>query len=212
MGATLVALEAPDVSAGHVGAWIGVGGVDAGPHGAAEWIQIGYSAFPSDRTSQIYYEVTVASSAPKYVELASDVKAGARHVFKVLETARRKAWWRVWLDGKAVSSPIHLPGSHGAWYPEAEAESWNGGVRACNSLNYRFSNVKLAHADGGDWRPLKRSISFHDAGYRYVPISRVPRSFLATSLRGSQRIVSGVPTGMSRASARMAALRIRMHP
>jgi hypothetical protein len=212
VAATLVALETPDVSAGHVGAWIGVGGVDAGPHGAAEWIQVGYSAFPSDRASRIYYEVTVAGSAPKYVELHSSVKPGERHTFKVLEAAGRNGWWRVWLDGKAASRAIHLPGSHGAWYPEAEAESWNGGVRACNTLRYRFSNVKLAHANGGDWRPLKRSISFHDAGYRLVQLSRVPRSFLATSLGGRQRIETGVPTGMRRASARMAALRIRMQP
>jgi hypothetical protein len=212
VGATLVALETPEVSAGHVGAWIGVGGVDAGPHGAAEWIQVGYSAFPSDRASRIYYEVTVAGSQPRYVELDSTVKPGERHAFKVLETAARKGWWRVWLDGKAVTAPIHLPGSHGSWYPEAEAESWNGGVRACNALRYRFSNVKLAHAAGGDWRPLKRSVSFHDAGYRLRQISRVPRSFVAASLGGRQRIETGVPTGMRRASARMAALRMRMHP
>jgi hypothetical protein len=212
VGATLIALETPEVSAGHVGAWIGVGGVDAGPHGAAEWLQVGYSAFPSDRTSRIYYEVMVAGSAPKYVELDSEVRPGERHKFKVLETAGRKGWWRVWLDGKAVTAPIHLPGSHGSWYPEAEAESWNGGVRACNALRYRFSNVKLAHAPGGDWRPLKRSVSFHDAGYGLVQLSRVPRSFLATSLGGRQRIETGVPTGMRRASARMAALRMRMQP
>ncbi|HYY64445.1 MAG TPA: hypothetical protein VE688_07520 [Gaiellaceae bacterium] len=212
VGATLVALAPPEVSAGHVGAWIGVGGVDAGPHGAAEWLQVGYSAFPSDRTSRIYYEVTVAGSAPKYVELDSAVKPGQRHTFKVLETAGRNGWWRVWLDGKAVTAPIHLPGSHERWYPEAEAESWNGGVRACNTLRYRFSNVKLAHANGGDWRPLRHSITFHDAGYRLVQLSRVPRSFLATSLGGRQRIETGVPTGMRRASARMAALRMRTQP
>jgi hypothetical protein len=212
VGATLVALAPPEVSAGHVGAWIGVGGVDAGPHGAAEWLQVGFSAFPSDRTSRIYYEVTVVGSAPKYVELDSDVKPGERHSFKVLETDRRKGWWRVWVDGKAVTAPIHLPGSHGRWYPEAEAESWNGGVRACNTLRYRFSNVKLAHAPGGDWRPLRRSVSFHDAGYRLVQVSRVPRSFVATSLSARQRIETGVPTGMRRASARMAALRMRTQP
>jgi hypothetical protein len=212
VAATLVALASPGVSAGHVGAWVGVGGVDAGPHGAAEWLQVGYNAFPSDRTSRIYYEVTVAGSAPKYVELASTVKPGERHTFKVLEAAGRDGWWRVWLDGKAVTAPIYLPGSHGSWYPEAEAESWNGGVRACNTLRYRFSNVKLAQANGGDWRPLKRSIAFHDAGYRLVQLSRVPRSFLATSLGGRQRIETGVPTGMRRASARMAALRMRTQP
>jgi hypothetical protein len=205
VGATLVPLETPGVSAGHVGAWIGVGGPDSGPHGTAEWIQIGFSAFPSDRMSRIYYEVTVAGSEPRYVELDSSVKPGEKHAFKVLELARRKAWWRVWLDGKAVSPAIHLPGSHGAWYPQAVAESWNGAVRACNKFHYRFSNVKLAHVDGGGWQPLKQSISFHDPGYRLVQTSRVPRSFLATSL-GTPQPVTAVPTRVSRASARLAAL------
>ena len=120
--------------------------------------------------------------------------------------ANRKAWWRVWLDGKAVSPAIHLPGSHGSWYPQAMAESWNGGVRACNAFQYRFANVTQAYADGGDWRPLTRSVSFHDAGYRFVQTSRVPSSFLATSLDASPPIVTSVPSRVRRASARLAAL------
>jgi hypothetical protein len=205
VGATLDPVQTPGVSAGHVGAWIGVGGTDSGPGGKAEWLQIGYSAFAADRMSRIYYEVTVAGSDPRYVELNSRVKPGEKHAFKVLEMARRKAWWRVWLDGKAVSPAIHLPGSHGAWYPQAAAESWNGGVGACNTFHYRFSNVKLAHADGGDWRPLKQSIPFHDAGYRLVQTSRVPRSFLASSL-GRTRPIATVPSSISRAGVRLAAL------
>ena len=206
VGATLVPLETPAVSAGHVGAWIGVGGVNLGPNGTAEWLQVGFSAFPSDRMSRIYYEVTVPGSDPRYVELDSSVKPGEKHSFKVLEMANRKAWWRVWLDGKAVSPAIHLPGSHGAWYPQAMAESWNGGVRACNAFQYRFANVTQAYADGGDWRPLTRSVSFHDAGYRFVQTSRVPSSFLATSLKASSPVATSVPSRVRRASARLAAL------
>jgi hypothetical protein len=123
VGAVLEPLQTPNVSAGHVGAWIGLGGTDQGPGGTAEWIQVGFSAFPNDRLSRIYYEVTVAGAEPKYVELDSSVRPGERHSFKVLETARQKGWWRVWLDGKAVTAPIHLPGSHERWHPEAEAES-----------------------------------------------------------------------------------------
>lgn len=206
VGATLVPLQTPAVSAGHVGAWIGVGGVNLGPNGSAEWLQVGFSAFPSDHVSRIYYEVTVPGSDPRYVELDSNVKPGEKHTFKVLEMARRKAWWRVWLDGKAVSPAIHLPGSHGTWYPQAMAESWNGGVRACNSYQYRFSNVTQAHADGGDWRPLTRSVSFHDAGYRFVQTSRVPSSFLASSLDAPRPVLTSVPERVGRASARVAAL------
>jgi hypothetical protein len=206
VGATLVPLQTPTVSAGHVGAWIGVGGVNLGPKGTAEWLQVGFSAFPSDHTSRIYYEVTVPGSDPRYVELDSSVKAGEKHNFKVLEMANRKAWWRVWLDGKPVSPAIHLPGSHGTWYPQAMAESWNGGVRACNSYEYRFSNVTQAHADGGDWRPVTHSISFHDAGYRFVQTSRIPSNFLAASLDSSSPAVMSVPERVRRASARLAAL------
>lgn len=204
VGATVVPLQTPDVTAGHVGAWIGVGGPGLGPNGSAEWIQIGYSAFEGDHISRIYYEVTAAGSDPRYVELDSNVKPGEKHTFKVLETARRKSWWRVWLDGKAVSPAIHLPGSHGAWYPQASAESWNGNVGACNTYRYRFSNVRLAHADGGAWKPLEQSIPFHDIGYRLIQTSRVPRSFLASSLGGIEP-VSSVPSSVSRAGAAVAA-------
>jgi len=62
------------------------------------------------------------------------------------------------------------------------AENWNGGTGACNGYGYRFSNIALAHADGGVWRPLESSYLFQDAGYKVVPISSSPRSFLATSL------------------------------
>ena len=205
VGATLVPLETPAVSAGHVGAWIGVGGPGAGPNGSTEWIQIGFSAFHADALSRIYYEVAVPGEDPRYVELDAGVKPGEKHRFKVLEMARRKGWWRVWLDGKAVSPAIHLPGSHGAWYSQAVAQSWNGEVNACNKFHYRFSNVRLARSDGGDWKPLKQSIAFHDPGYRLVQTSNVPRSFLATSL-GTPHPISRVPSRVRRASARLAAL------
>src|SRR5262249_15798282 len=146
IGAVLDPLQTPNVSAGHVGAWIGLGGPRQGPGGTEEWAEVGFSAFPDDKVSRIYYEVTVAGSEPKYVELDSSVRPGERHLFKVLETARRKGWWRVWLDGKAVSPAIHLPGSHGAWYAQAAAGSWNGGVPARNGLPHPFANVRLPHA------------------------------------------------------------------
>ena len=182
VSATLDSIKAPSVSDGHVGGWIGLGGTDAGPGGAAEWIQVGLSAFSSDETSQMYYEVTAAGSDPRYVELDANVKPGDKHHLSVLEMSGRKTWWRVWVDNRPVSPPIHLPGSHESWYPQAVAENWNGGTGACNGYGYRFSNIALAHADGGVWRPLESSYLFQDAGYKVVPISSSPRSFLATSL------------------------------
>lgn len=181
VAATLIPVAAPNVTDGHVGGWIGVGGTDAGPGGVAEWIQIGFAAFGPSRTIRMYYEVTVAGSQPRYVELDSDVRPGARHRFTVLEMSRRPSWWRVWVDGKPVSPPIHLPGSHGAWYPQMIGENWNGGTGTCNDFAYRFEDIALARRSGGVWRPLQESYVFQDAGYRVVK-SRVAGTFLATSL------------------------------
>jgi hypothetical protein len=182
VSARLSTTAAPGVIDGHVGGWIGVGGVGAGPGGAAEWLQTGYAAFTSDNTSEIYYEVTTAGSQPRYTRLASGIGAGVTHKFAVLEMAGRASWWRVWLDGKPVSPPIHLAGSHGRWYPQAVAENWNGGTGACNTFGYRFADVALATQDGGVWRPFEASYTYQDPGYRVVPISSTPRSFVAASL------------------------------
>jgi hypothetical protein len=180
VSATLAVTEQPSVSGGHVGGWIGLGGAGEGPGGAAEWIQVGLSAFSADPSSHVYYEVTVAGSQPRYVNLASSVEPGTSYRFSVLEIPHRTSWWRVWIDKRPVSPPIYLPGSHEAWYPQAVAENWNGGAGACNTYGFRFSNVSLA--TGGVWRPLLRAYTFQDPGYRVVPISSTPRAFLATSL------------------------------
>jgi hypothetical protein len=182
VSASLSTTAAPSVINGHVGGWIGVGGVDAGPGGTAEWLQAGYAAFTSDDTSEIYYEVTVGGSQPHYTELAGGIPAGVTHRFAVLEMSSKPSWWRVWVDGKPVSPPIYLAGSHGTWYPQAVAENWNGGTGACNTYGYRFANVSLATKDGGAWQPLKASYTYQDPGYHVVPISTTPRSFLAASL------------------------------
>jgi hypothetical protein len=182
IAARLDAAAAPSVSGGHVGGWVGVGGTGAGPGGATEWLQAGLAAFPGDETMQMYYEVTVPGSAPRYVELDAGVATGVSHDFAVLEMQQRPSWWRVWVDGRAASPPIHLPGSHGSWHPQAVAESWNGGEGACNGYTYRFSNVDVATNGGGSWRPLHSSYEWHDPGYKVVQLSTTPRGFLATSL------------------------------
>lgn len=183
VAATLVPVKAPAVSDGHVGGWVGVGGTNAGPGGVAEWIQVGFAAFSgADTSSRMYYEVTAPGSSPKYIELDSSVQTGDTHRVAVLEMAGKKSWWRVWVDRKPVSPPIHLPGSHGAWYPQAVAENWNGGTGACNGYAYRFSDITLAHSSGGNWKPLASSYLFEDAGYDVVETSTTPRSFVATSI------------------------------
>jgi hypothetical protein len=182
ISATLGTTNPPAVTDGHVGGWVGLGSTNGGPGGVAEWIQTGLAAFPADDTSQMYYEVTVAGSGPKYVELGSHIPAGVEHKFAVLEMGTRRSWWRVWVDGRPVSPPIHLPGSHDKWYPEALGENWNGNTGACNDYSYKFSNVTLATAQGGGWRPLESPYVFQDAGYHITSISQTPRTFLAASL------------------------------
>jgi len=182
VAATLVPLETPSVSFGHVAGWIGVGGPASGPGGTDEWIQVGLDSIDNDQTSRMYYEVTVAGSRPKYVELDPSVPAGEKHHYAVLEMAKHKSWWRVWVDNKAVTAPIHLPGSHGKWSPQAVAENWNGNKGACNAYDYRFANVRLARQPGGVWRSLKSSYLFHDVGYQVVLTSKAPRSFEAASV------------------------------
>ncbi len=167
VSATLAAVGTPTVTDGHVGGWIGVGGPNAGPGGKPEWIQVGFASFSPDPSIRVYYEVAVADASPRYVELARNIPPGERHALAVSEVPTRSSWWRVWVDGRAVSAPIHLPGSHQAWSPQALAENWNGGTGACNTFAYRFSNVRVAGTDGG-WRPLRRGYVVEDAGYRVL--------------------------------------------
>ena len=179
--ARLGSTDAPDVVAGHVGGWIGVGGTEAGPGGTAEWLQTGLAAFPGDTTMQMYYEVTVPGSQPRYVELRSAVAPGQSHRFAVLEMLHHPGWWRVWVDGHPASRAIHLPDSDGSWYPQAMGESWNGGVGACNSYAFRFEGVAVATADGGGWRPLRSGGEWQDPGTQVRTLASVGHSFLATS-------------------------------
>jgi hypothetical protein len=185
IAATITALRTPTVDDGHVGGWVGVGGVDAGPGGTPDWLQVGLVSFSPDPTVKLYYELTVPGKDTRYVELDSHVAAGEKHQVAVLEMSKRNAWWRVWVDGKPASPPLYLPGSHarnGAWYPQAVAENWNGGTGTCNAYAYRFTDVRLARTNGGVWKPVTRRSLFEDPGYRVVETSRVPSNFVATSL------------------------------
>jgi hypothetical protein len=176
--ATLVALAKPQVRNGHVAAWVGIGGVGLGPNGGDQWLQIGLSAF-NGTGSNLYYEVTTGGAAPRYHELAANVAPGRRQRVAVLEVAQRPDWWRVWLNGKPASKPIHLPGSSGRFEPIATAETWDGGTRVCNRFKYRFEGLAVAGARGGSWRPFVHAHRFEDRGYR-VTTSR--SSFVAAVL------------------------------
>ena len=180
--ATITQLSFPTVTDGHVAGWVGVGGPDAGPQGQGEWLQAGLAAFSPWKTTYLYYEVTIPGKQPAYHQVLADVKPGQKHDVAVLEVQGRNSWWRVWVDGKAVSPELHLVGSHNAWYPQATSENWNGGTGTCNGFAYRFTNVRLAQQNGGAWASARNRQMFEDPGYQVTQTSRVPTSFVATNL------------------------------
>jgi hypothetical protein len=178
ISASITPLPAFSVVAGHVAGWVGVGGVREGPNGTDEWLQVGFSAFPWESGSGLYYELTLPNREPTYHELAAGVPTGRAQRLAVLEIHGRPNWWRVWLNGDPASQPIHLPASHDRWAPIATAESWDGGTGGnCNGFLYRFNGISLARAPGGSWKPLA-------GGYAITsPTTRLARgrgpSFLA---------------------------------
>jgi hypothetical protein len=163
VSARIAPLRTPNVAGGHVGAWVGIGGEGLGPGGATEWIQAGLSAFADGRI-ELYYEVTLPGSEPRYVALGG---GGGAHTVAVIET-QRSNWWRVWVDGRPASTAFHLPGSHGTFEPTATAESWDGGKGACNGFAYRFTRVAVSTTAGGKWHPLRRPQVIEDPGLRVL--------------------------------------------
>jgi hypothetical protein len=182
VSATLVQDRAPSVIDGHVGGWVGVAGTTGGANGAQEWLQVGFSAFEDSPKSELYYEVTQPGATTRYFTVDPDVVPGEQHRVSVLEMSKRKGWWRVWVDNKPVSPPIHLPGSHGAWYPQIVGENWAGSSGACNAFTYRFTDVSLASSSGGNWTPLLNGAAFQDPGYRVLSTTATPDSFVAMNL------------------------------
>jgi hypothetical protein len=140
---------------GHVAGWVGVGGPGLGPGGTDEWLQVGLSGFPGVNGSDIYYEVAQPHHYPVYHQVAGGLPADKPVKVTVLEMHKRANWWRVWVNHRAVSKPIHLAQSHDRWTPIATAESWDGGTGGtCNTFLYRFRRVAIAQSMGGGWHPL----------------------------------------------------------
>lgn len=167
--ATLTALADPLVERGHVAAWVGVGAPGEGPRGTNEWLQIGLNRI-AGRDARLYYEI-VQPWGTRYVELDRNISAGRRIQVSVLEMARRRDVWRVWVDARPASKPIYLPASHHRLTPMAMAENWDGGKPTCNRYKYRFRRVALAGSPGGSWTPLRTQQAevVQDAGYRILP-------------------------------------------
>jgi len=177
ISATISTVEPLPVLHGHVAGWVGVGGPGEGPRGTNEWLQAGLSGFPSVIGGDLYYEVAQPSHFPIYHQIDANVAAGTRFKVSVLEMHNRPDWWRVWLNGRAVSGAIRLPESYQRWGPMATAESWDGGTgAACNTFLYRFHGVRIARALGGGWHPLLGGYPIRSSPTR---LRRAGSSFLA---------------------------------
>ncbi len=99
---------------------------------------------------------------PQFIPIEEGVASARSHDLAVLEMAGRPGWWRVWVDGQAVTEPVRMRGSSGRWAPIATAESWNAGTAACNSFAFRFERVSVSYGGGGSWRPFVPAHRFLD--------------------------------------------------
>jgi hypothetical protein len=162
--ATIAQVQTPEVEAGHVAGWVGVGGPGQGVNGTDEWLQVGLASVPGSDPF-LYAEITRPGRAPSFQLVEAGVPVGASRRVAVLEMSGRPNWWRVWVDGDPVTKPIFLRGSSLRWAPIATAESWNGGQGACNGFSFRFEHVSVSTSLGGSWLAFKPGYKFLDSGY-----------------------------------------------
>ena len=162
--ATISQVRAPEVGAGHVAGWVGVGGPGLGVNGTDEWIQVGLANVPGTAPF-LYAEVTRPGRSPAFQLIEQEVPLAASRRVAVLEMAGRPNWWRIWVDGDPVTQPVFLRGSSLRWSPIATAESWNGGEGACNQFAFRFERVSVSRSLGGSWDEFKPGYKFLDSGY-----------------------------------------------
>jgi hypothetical protein len=148
VAATISASALPAVWSGHAAAWVGVGGIHAGPGNANEWLQAGIAAFPRVGL-RVYVEAVSRGSARRFTDLGPAL-VGRRYRVRVVETGRDV--WRAFLNGRAVGEPTFLPTAGGSWRPLATAESWAAGRSSCNRYAYRFEGVSALETGG--WNAL----------------------------------------------------------
>jgi hypothetical protein len=172
--ATITAIREPDVAAGHVAGWIGLGGPGLGPNGTDMWIQAGIASVPGLGTF-VYAEIARPGRSPQFVLLEEDVPVGKSRRLAVLEMSKRPERWRVWVDGEPVTKPIYLRGSAERWAPIATAESWNGGERTCNRFAFRFERVSVSHGRGGSWFAFRPGYRFQDGDYLLRQLAAAPQ-------------------------------------
>ena len=178
IAATVTALSRPRVRAGHVAAWVGVGGYGLGPHGTDEWLQAGI-ATRAGSTGHLYVEWKRPHRRSHYLELPGPVAAGVAHRVFVSERLDASGVWQAFVDGIPAGPAVALPASHGRFYPLVVAESWDGGQRVCNRFAYRFKQIAVASPVGA-WASLRAAYELEDPGHRLV--DRTPSGFTARAV------------------------------
>jgi hypothetical protein len=173
--ATITAVREPEVAAGHVAGWVGLGGPGLGPNGTDMWIQAGIASVPGLGTF-LYAEITQPHRTPRFILLEENIPVGESHRLAVLEMSKRPERWRIWVDGEPVTKPIHLRGSAERWEPIATAESWDGGERTCNGFAFRFERVSVSHGRGGSWFAFRPGYHFQDGDYLLRQLAAAPAS------------------------------------
>ncbi len=181
--ARITSLRAPNVAAGHVAGWVGVGGPGEGPNGSDAWLQVGIAGLPNT-APMLYAEIMEPGHDRLFVPLEEGLLDGTTRNVAVLEMAKAPDHWRVWVNGQPVTAPVHLPGASGRWQPIATAESWNGGEPTCNGFAFRFEQVGVAGARGGSWHAFAPGYTFLDRGYELHALTPDPGTQRTLSTRG----------------------------
>ena len=159
--AAIALTRAPEVSAGHVAGWVGVGGPGQGARGGDAWIQAGIASLRGLGTV-LYAEIKREGQQSELVLADESVAVGRPYRIAVLEVAGRPGWWRISVDGTSVTKPIRMRGTSGRWAPIATAESWNAGTSECNAFGFRFDRVAVAYGARGLWHPFVSGHRFLD--------------------------------------------------
>src|SRR5262245_42545729 len=92
--ATISAIRAPQVAAGHVAGWVGVGGPGEGANGENLWLQAGLGAVPGMGTC-VYAEVVLAGGDPQLILIEQEVAVGATRRPEMLAMSLRPTRSRV---------------------------------------------------------------------------------------------------------------------
>lgn len=145
-------------------------------------MQVGLASFPGSPRN-LYYEVKRPGSDIAFKLLEETIGSSELRRVAVVELGGRANWWRVWVNGRPASRPIHLPGSTARWRPIATAEAWDGGSGVCNRFAFRFERVEVAAAPGGSWTRFRSGARFQDKGYR-ISLLDTTTSFVAASATG----------------------------